>query len=67
MNKFDIKLIGEQTTVWSAFMSDKNVCAVLPVGSGKSFLAALLLPIAATTPEMHKGRDIVYVAPTYAC
>ena len=45
-------------------LSDKNVCAVLPVGSGKSFLASLLLPIAATTPAIHKGKDILYVAPT---
>lgn len=45
--------------------TDKNVIAVLPVGSGKSFLACLLLPIAATTAHMNKGRDILYVAPTY--
>ena len=63
-NTHNIDLYGAQSEVWSAMLSDKNVCAVLPVGSGKSFLASLLLPIAATTPSIHKGRDILYVAPT---
>jgi hypothetical protein len=62
----NITLYGAQTEVWDAMYStDKNVIAVLPVGSGKSYLACLLLPIAATTPAMHKNRDILYVAPTY--
>ena len=66
MTTKQINLIGSQTEVWDAMLnSDKNLIAVLPVGSGKSFLAALLLPIAANTPHMHKGRDILYVAPTY--
>ena len=63
-NSHDITLWGAQAEVWQAMLSDKNVCAVLPVGSGKSFLASLLLPIAATTPSFHKGKDILYVAPT---
>lgn len=63
-NTHNIDLYGAQSEVWDAMLGDKNVCAVLPVGSGKSFLASLLLPIAATTPSMHKGRDILYVAPT---
>jgi hypothetical protein len=63
-NQHNIDLYGAQSEVWDAMLSDLNVCAVLPVGSGKSFLASLLLPIAATTPSMHKGRDILYVAPT---
>ena len=63
-NTHNITLYGAQTEVWQAMLSDKNLCAVLPVGSGKSFLASLLLPIAATTPAIHKGRDILYVAPT---
>ena len=64
MNQHDITLWGAQAEVWSAMLSDKNVCCVVPVGSGKSFLASLFLPIAATTPQFHKGRDILYVAPT---
>ena len=63
-NTHDITLWGAQSEVWNAMLSDRNVCAVLPVGSGKSFLASLLLPIAATTPSIHKGKDILYVAPT---
>lgn len=63
-NSHDITLWGAQSEVWQAMLGDKNVCAVLPVGSGKSFLASLLLPIAATTPSMNKGKDILYVAPT---
>jgi Terminase large subunit, T4likevirus-type, N-terminal len=63
-NSHNIDLYGAQSEVWQAMLSDKNVCAVLPVGSGKSFLASLLLPIAATTPAIHKGRDILYVCPT---
>jgi len=63
-NTHNITLFGAQDEVWQAFLSDKNVCAVVPVGSGKSFLASLLLPIAATTPSFHKGKDILYVAPT---
>lgn len=65
-NVIDIKPIGAQTELINAmFRSSKNVCAVVPVGSGKSFLAEVLLPYAATTATMHKGRDILYVAPTY--
>ena len=64
MNNHNITLWGAQSEVWQAMLSDRNVCAVLPVGSGKSFLASLLLPIAATTPSIHKGKDILYVAPT---
>jgi len=63
-NSHDITLWGAQSEVWRAFLSNKNVCCVVPVGSGKSFLASLFLPIAATTPSIHKGRDILYIAPT---
>lgn len=64
-NQLDIELIGAQEDLWDAFFkSKKNVLAVAHVGSGKSFLCRLLLPIAATTPAIHKGRDIVYVAPS---
>ena len=64
-NVHNITLYGAQKDLWDAFYNDtRNVIAVVPVGSGKSFLSQLLLPIVANTPEMHKGRDIVYVAPT---
>jgi hypothetical protein len=63
-NQHNITLYGAQDEVWQAFLSERNVCAVVPVGSGKSFLASLFLPIAASTPSIHKGKDILYVAPT---
>ena len=63
-NQHQFKLYGAQTEVWQAFLSDRNACIVVPVGSGKSFLASLFLPIAATTPTIHKGKDILYLAPT---
>lgn len=60
----NLTLYGAQREVWDAMLSDKNCVLVLPIGSGKSFLSSWVLPIAATTPHMHKGRDILYVAPT---
>jgi hypothetical protein len=38
----------------------------VPVGSGKTFLAAIALPIFASDPQFHKGKDIIYSAPTGA-
>jgi len=63
-NVHRLTLYGGQREVWAAMMSDKNACLVLPIGSGKSFLASWMLTIAATTPSIHKGRDILYIAPT---
>ena len=63
-NTHKLTLYGGQLEVWDAMMSDKNCCLVLPIGSGKSFLASWMLCIAATTPQIHKGRDILYIAPT---
>lgn len=63
-NQVNLTLFGAQQEVWDAMMSNKNCVLVLPIGSGKSFLSSWILPIAATTPSMHKGRDILYVAPT---
>ena len=64
MNQHKLTLYGGQREVWDAMMSNKNCCLVLPIGSGKSFLASWLLCIAATTPSIHKGRDILYLCPT---
>jgi hypothetical protein len=63
-NVHKLTLFGGQREVWEAMMSDKNCCLVLPIGSGKSFLASWMLTIAATTPSIHKGRDVLYIAPT---
>ena len=64
-NTHNVTLYGAQSELWDAFLnSKKHIMAVVPVGSGKSFLCQLLLPIVANTPEMHMGRDVCYVAPT---
>jgi hypothetical protein len=63
-NRHKLTLYGAQKEVWDAMMSDKNACLVLPIGSGKSFLASWMLCIAATTPSINRGRDILYIAPT---
>ena len=64
-NQHNVTLFGAQKDLWDAFYnSKKNVLAVVPVGSGKSYLCQILLPIVANTPTMHLGRDICYVAPT---
>jgi hypothetical protein len=63
----DIKLYGEQYSVLQDWLeSDKNCMNVIPVGSGKTFLASIALPIMATNEKYHKGKDIVYSAPTTA-
>lgn len=60
-----IKLYGEQTTLLKDMLStDKHCVHIVPVGSGKTFLASIALPIFATDPRFHKGKDIIYSAPT---
>jgi hypothetical protein len=46
--------------------SDKHCIHIVPVGSGKTFLAAIALPIFATDVRYHKNKDIIYSAPTGA-
>jgi hypothetical protein len=61
----NIKLYGEQTTILKDWLeTDKHCMDIVPVGSGKTFLAALALPIFASDPKYHKGKDIIYSAPT---
>jgi len=63
----DIPLYGEQNTILSDWLTtDKHCLDIIPVGSGKTFLAAIALPIFATDPQYHKGKDIIYSAPTGA-
>lgn len=45
--------------------TDKNCINIVHAGAGKTFLAQNFLPIAATHPKLHKGKDVVYVAPTH--
>lgn len=61
----EIKLYGEQTTILQDWLTTtKNCMDIVPVGSGKTFLASIALPIMASDEKYHKGKDIVYSAPT---
>lgn len=67
MKQIDINLYGEQSTLLSDWLeTDKNCIDIVPVGSGKTFLASVALPIFATHHKYHKGKDIIYSAPTGA-
>lgn len=61
----EIPLYGEQNTILQDWLTtDKHCIDIVPVGSGKTFLASIALPIFATDPHYHKGKDIIYSAPT---
>jgi len=67
MRSIDIPLFGEQNTILRDWLTtDKHSIDIVPVGSGKTFLASIALPIFATDPRYHKGKDIIYSAPTGA-
>ena len=62
-----VPLYGEQNTILKDWLTtDKHSVDIVPVGSGKTFLASIALPIFATDPRYHKGKDIIYSAPTGA-
>lgn len=63
----DIPLFGEQKTILADWLTtNRHAIDIVPVGSGKTFLASLALPIFASDPQFHKGKDIIYSAPTGA-
>ena len=63
--KIDIKLFGEQQTILRDWLeSNKHCINIVPVGSGKTFLASIALPIFANDERYHHGKDVVYSAPT---
>ena len=63
----DIPLYGEQKTILADWLTtDKHSIDIVPVGSGKTFLASIALPIFASDPRYHRGKDIIYSAPTGA-
>ena len=67
MNEISIPLFGEQKTILADWLTTNKHCIdVVPVGSGKTFLAAIALPLFASDPRYHKGKDIIYSAPTGA-
>ena len=62
-----ISLFGEQYSILQDSLTTHKHCIdVLPVGSGKTFLASIALPIMASDEHFHKGKDIIYSAPTGA-
>ena len=64
-NKITVPLFGEQSTIMQDWLTtDKHCINIVPVGSGKTFLAAIALPLFATDEKFHKGKDVIYSAPT---
>ena len=67
MNQIDIPLFGEQSSIFQDWLTtDKHCIDIVPVGSGKTFLASIALPLFASDEKYHKGKDIIYSAPTGA-
>jgi len=67
MRQIEVPLFGEQNTILADWLTtDKHSVDIVPVGSGKTFLAAIALPIFASDSRYHKGKDIIYSAPTGA-
>jgi hypothetical protein len=65
--KIDIPLYGEQRTLLNDWLNtDKHCINIVPVGSGKTFLASVALPLFANDIRYHKNKDIIYSAPTGA-
>lgn len=63
----ELELYGEQSTILRDWLdTDKHCIDVVPVGSGKTFLASVALPIFASDERFHKNKDIIYSAPTGA-
>lgn len=66
-NIIPVPMFGEQSTVLQDWLTTTKHCVdILPVGSGKTFLASVALPIFASDKRYHKGKDIIYSAPTGA-
>lgn len=67
MRDVNIPLYGKQNELLRDWLTTNKHCVdIVPVGSGKTFLASLALPIFATDERYHKGKDIIYSAPTGA-
>lgn len=65
MREVEISLYGKQHEVFGDWLNDNRHCIdIVHVGSGKTHLASLFLPIAASDPKYHKGKDVIYSAPT---
>lgn len=66
MNDHTYSLYGKQYEIMQDWINDDRHCIdIVHAGAGKTFLAQQFLPIAATSAHLHKGKDVVYVAPTH--
>ena len=62
----NIQLYGKQYEILQDWLTtDKNCVDIIHAGAGKSFLASIALPIFCSDERYHKGRDVVYLAPTF--
>ena len=65
MTQINVDLFGEQATLVNDWVnSDKHCIDIVPAGSGKTFLSSYFLPIAASDSRYHRGKDVIYSAPT---
>jgi hypothetical protein len=65
MNNVDITLYGKQETILKDWLTTNKHCIdIVHAGSGKTFLASIALPIFASDEKYHRGKDIIYSAPT---
>ena len=56
----EYELFGEQATIMHDWLeTDKHCIDIVPVGSGKTFLASIALPLFASDERYHKGKDII--------
>ena len=62
MNNIEIPLYGEQKTILADWLTtDKHCVDIVPVGSGKTFLAAIALPLFASDPRYHTGNKVASI------
>src|SRR5512137_1056302 len=58
-------LYGRQAEILNDWLTtDKNSMDIIHAGAGKSHLAAIALPIFASDPKYHKGKDVVFITGT---
>ena len=65
MNQIKINLYEKQYNIVEDWLTiNKHCLTIVPVGSGKTFMASVVLPIFASDEKYHNGKDIIYSAPT---
>jgi len=60
--KIEFSLYGKQAEILNDWLNtDKNCMDIIHAGAGKSHLAAIALPLFASNPRYHKGKDVVFI------